>query len=59
MKNRKRGAQGLAVFGSVAMLVSAGFHGTLGYQNVVAAVAGKGVDPTIFPALKAIWLIVS
>lgn len=59
MTNRKRSAQALAILGAVAMLVSAAFHGTLGYQGIVAALAGKGVDPTVVAALKAIWLIVS
>jgi hypothetical protein len=59
MKNRKRSAQALAILGAVAMLVSAAFHGTLGYEGVVAALSQKGVDPTIVAALKAIWLIVS
>jgi hypothetical protein len=59
MKNRKRSAQALAILGAVAMLVSAAFHGTLGYQGMVGGLAGKGVDPIIFAALKAIWLIVS
>jgi hypothetical protein len=59
MKNRKRGAQALAILGAVAMLVSAAFHGTLAYRAIVAALSGKGVDLAIVAALKAIWLIVA
>lgn len=58
MNKRKRGAQSLAILGTVALLVSAAFHGTLGYQGVVAALAGKAIDPQIVSALKAIRQIV-